>query len=518
MPSAQHSPSLKILLADDSASIRTVLAAMLADLGHEVVAVADGAQAVERFKQQPFDMALLDGIMPQMDGFEATARIKALAEEQKRWVPILIISASEEQDAAIRGLDSGAEDFLYKPVHPRLLEAKIDAYARSLTFYHRLVENEQRAKAISDGVVDAIISIDEHGIILSCNAATQQIFGYEREEILGQNISLLMPEPLRSQHDGYISRYLQSGEAHVIGKGGREVVGLRKDGTTIDIRMGVSEIRLPSGQRVFIGVLGDISRQKAQAARLRQNAEKLAQLNEEITTDMEIATAVMDRLIFKDALRDPQLRYHLVAASQLSGDLVAAVRAPNGTLYIMVADATGHGLAAAISLLPALWVFYGMARKNATVPEIVAEINSRLKETVPVGRFVAAHIASINNPARTVRLWSGGMPPAYFLTSDGQLKPLRSPHLALGILPSELFDPQTEILEWQPSSQMFFCSDGLTEAQNPNGEMFSDARLQQLLARGTPDTLFSDIVTAVENHLQGQPGQDDISLLSVLLP
>lgn len=515
MTSSQPSASLKILLADDSASVRTLLAAMLAELGHEVAAVADGAQAVERFQQQPFDMALLDGIMPQMDGFEATAHIKALAEEQKRWVPILIISASEDQEAAVRGLDSGAEDFLYKPVHPRLLEAKIDAYARSLAFYHRLVENEQRAKAISDGVVDAIISIDEQGIMLSCNPAAQQIFGYEREELLGRNISLLMPEPLRGRHDGYIARYLQSGEAHVIGRGGREVAGLRKDGAAIDLRVGVSEIRMPGGQRIFIGVLGDITQQKAQEAHIRQNAEKLAQLNEEITNDMEIATAVMDKLIFKDALHDAQLHHHLVPASQLSGDLAAAVRSPNGTLYIMLADATGHGLAAAISLLPALWVFYGMARKNATVPEIVAEINARLKETVPVGRFVAAHIATINNPARTMRLWSGGMPPAYFLASDGHLKLLRSPHLALGILPSELFDPQTEIIEWQPSSQMFFCSDGLTEAQNPAGEMFSEARLQQLLSAGT---LFSGIVTAVEHHLQGQPGQDDISLLSVLLP
>jgi PAS domain S-box-containing protein len=518
MPPAQPSHSLKILLADDSASVRMVLSAMLAELGHEVAAVADGAQAVERFQQQPFDMALLDGIMPQMDGFEATARIKALAEEQKRWVPILIISASEDQDAAVRGLDSGAEDFLYKPVHPRLLEAKIDAYARSLTFYRRLVENEQRAQAISDGVVDAIISIDEHGIILSCNPAAQHIFGYEREELLGQNISLLMPEPLRSLHDSYITRYLQTSEAHVIGRDGREVVGLRKDGSVIDLRMGVSEIRLPSGQRVFIGVLGDISQQKAQAANLRENAEKLARLNEEITNDMDIATAVMDKLIFKDALHDAQLHYHLVPARQLSGDLAAAVRSSNSTLYIMLADATGHGLAAAISLLPALWVFYGMARKNATVPEIAAEINSRLKETVPVGRFVAAHIATINNPARTVRLWSGGMPPAYFLASDGQLKLLHSPHLALGILPSEQFDPQTEIIEWRPSSHMLFCSDGLTEAQNPVGEMFSEARLQQLLAGGTTNTLFNDIVTAVEYHLQGQPSQDDISLLSVLLP
>lgn len=387
---------LKILLADDSASIRTVLAAMLVDLGHEVAAVVDGVEAVTRFEQQYFDMVLLDVVMPNMDGYEATRRIKALAEQQNRWVPIIVISATEDNDAAIRGLDSGAEDFLYKPVHPRFLSAKIDSYARSLEFYHRLILNEQRATAIS---------------------------------------------------------------------------------------------------------------------------EKLARINEEITADMEIATGVMDRLIFKDALEDPQLNHHLVPASQLSGDLVAAVRAPNDLLYVMVADATGHGLSAAISLLPALWVFYGMARKECTVPEIVAAINSRLKETVPIGRFVAAHVASINNPARTVRLWSGGMPPAYFIDNGkDEIRTLRSPHLALGIMPPALFDPATEIIEWKTACQMFFCSDGLTEAQNEAGEMFGDERLQQLLQGKDKAALFPQIVAAVEAHMNQQPAMDDISLLRVLLP
>lgn len=513
-----HYP-LKILLADDSASIRAVLAAMLADLGHVVVAEVDGVQAVKRFEQQAFDLVLLDVVMPNMDGYEATRRIKALAEQQKRWAPIIVISATGDQEAAVRGLDCGAEDFLYKPVHPRLLSAKIDSYARSVKFYHRLMVNEQRALAISEGVVDAIVTIDERGVILSCNQSTQRIFGYSREEMIGQNVKILMQEPSHSQHDGYLARYLQTGEAHVIGQAGREVKGLRRDGVTIDLRLGVAEIHLPSGEHLFISVLGDITLQKEQEATIRQNAEKLARLNEAMISDMEIATGIMDRLIFKEALQDTQLRYHLVPASQLSGDLVAAVRAADGILYVMLADATGHGLAAAINLLPALWVFYGMAHKGFTVPEIAAAINTRIKETVPMGRFVAAHIASINNPARTVRLWSGGMPPAYFIeNSSGRIRALRSPHLALGIVPPEQFDPQTEIIEWESACQMFFCSDGLTEAQSGAGEMFGDARLQQLLLAEDKSALFSGTVTAMATHLNGQAALDDISMLSVLLP
>lgn len=510
---------LNILLADDSASIRTVLVAMLVDLGHDVVAEVDGVEAVKRFEQRRFDLVLLDVVMPNMDGYEATQQIKALAVQQQRWVPIIIISAAEDKEAVIRGLDCGAEDFLTKPVHPKLLSAKIESYARSIEHYHRLLLNEQRAIAISEGVVDAIVTIDVQGIVLSCNQATQRIFGYNREEIVGQNVSMLMPEPYRSQHDGYLANYLQSGEPRIIGHCGRELQGIRKDGVTIDLRLGVSEIHLPNGEHVFIGVLGDITLQKAQEASIRQNAEKLTRFNDEITSDMEIATGVMDRLIFKEALQDSQLRHHLLPASQLSGDLIAAVRSFGGILYVMIADATGHGLAAAINLLPALWVFYGMARKDCTVPEIAAAINTRLKETMPVGRFVAAHIASVNNPARTIRLWSGGMPPAYFVENhSSEIRTLRAPHLALGILSSEQFDPQTEIIEWAMPSQLFFCSDGLTEAQNETGEMFGDERLQQLLLAEDKNTVFTGIVAAIETHLNSQAALDDISMLSVLLP
>src|SRR6266571_5265334 len=93
-----------------------------------------------------------------------------------------------------------------------------------------LRESEQRLRAILEAAVEGVITIDERGIVDSINPAACRIFGYEPEEVVGQNVSMLMPSPDRERHDGYISNYLRTGQARIIGIG-REVIGERKDGS-----------------------------------------------------------------------------------------------------------------------------------------------------------------------------------------------------------------------------------------------------------------------------------------------
>ena len=112
-------------------------------------------------------------------------------------------------------------------------------------------------RALMDSAVDAIVTVDERGVIRSFNHAAERLFGYDVAEALGEPISLLMSEPHRSRHHQYIERYLATGEAHVIGIG-REVEAERKDGTKVPVYLAVSEFRV-AGKRRFAGVLHDIS-------------------------------------------------------------------------------------------------------------------------------------------------------------------------------------------------------------------------------------------------------------------
>jgi len=151
-----------------------------------------------------------------------------------------------------------------------------------------LRESQGRIRAVLDTAVDGIITIDEHGIVESANPAVQGLFGYTPAELIGRNISMLMPSPHREQHDEYIARYVRTGEARVVGIG-REVEGLRRDGTTFPLELALSEVA-GSDQRRFTGIIRDITvRKRAEAALLRADALKdefLANTSHELRTPL----------------------------------------------------------------------------------------------------------------------------------------------------------------------------------------------------------------------------------------
>jgi PAS domain S-box-containing protein len=147
-----------------------------------------------------------------------------------------------------------------------------------------LRESQIRADAVLNTVVDAIITIDERGVIETFNQAASRIFGYEPAEIIGQSINRLMPEPDRSRHDVYMNRYLRTGKRHIIGIG-REVVAQRRDGSLFPAEIAVSELHVGE-RRLFTGIVRDITeRKRAEAERSR-----LAAVIEQTTEAVVITT------------------------------------------------------------------------------------------------------------------------------------------------------------------------------------------------------------------------------------
>ena len=154
----------------------------------------------------------------------------------------------------------------------RLQQAAADLERRVAERTAALHDREQRLQAIVNTAVEGIITIDPRGIVDSMNPAAERMFGHRASEVIGQNVSLLMPEPYRTGHAGYVARYLATGQARIIGIG-REVVGRRKDGSVFPIYISVGEVNLGS-QRFFTALIRDLTDNKRLEGRASAAAEQ----------------------------------------------------------------------------------------------------------------------------------------------------------------------------------------------------------------------------------------------------
>src|ERR1700712_2951876 len=146
------------------------------------------------------------------------------------------------------------------------------------------MENAALLTAIIKNAIDGIITIDERGNVESINPAACKLFDYTPEEVIGKNVSVLMPPPDKEQHDAYLQRYQKTGKAHIIGIG-RDVVGLKKDGTRFPFRLGISEVQY-SGRKIYAGFIHDISHQREAEERLKEYTTHLEELVSERTQSL----------------------------------------------------------------------------------------------------------------------------------------------------------------------------------------------------------------------------------------
>lgn len=190
--------------------------------------------------------------------------------------------------------------------------------------------SQNQFKAIFESAVDAIIIIDQRGIVQIANPATAKLFGFSIEEMEGQNIKLLMGSPEKENHDGYIKRYLDTKEAHIIGKG-REVSARHKNGHIFPIMLAVSEIQLEQ-ETFFVGLIHDLSQQKEiedairamneeLEGRVNQRTEELSKVvNKLLSTNKQLKIEISERKKVEEALIDSQkeLRSSLEKEKELS--------------------------------------------------------------------------------------------------------------------------------------------------------------------------------------------------------
>ncbi|MEN6585139.1 MAG: SpoIIE family protein phosphatase [Sulfuricella sp.] len=236
-------------------------------------------------------------------------------------------------------------------------------------------------------------------------------------------------------------------------------------------------------------------------------------------TNMEIGLAkqVFDALISRRPTNISNVQHWNWAAGHFSGDVLLYEYTPQGALHLLLGDFAGHGLSAAVGALPASETFFSMTRKGLEIGVIAEEINEKLFRSMPTGHFCAACLVSFDSQQDLVEVWNGGLPPVLIVDQVFQVAGMvRSSKLALGVLPPQLFDRATECLAFPPSSLLVMYSDGLTEAVNPDGEMFGHDRLGMAIRGSNPAThIFDSIKSSLISFIDGLEPLDDVSLVTL---
>ena len=511
---AENTPYLKkILVVDDTQTNRVIVKGLLKKRGFDVLEAGDGLEALAVYQNEAPDLVLMDVMMPGIDGYETARRMRALPGEN--WVPIIFVSGLNEAKDLSEGLAAGGDDYLFKPLNPTILLAKLGAFGRTLGLQRKLSEARQEAEAISNCIIDGVITIDEAGRIQHCNPQTLAIFGYSIEELRGQNVKMLMPEPYHSAHDGYLNHYNSGGTPKIIGVGGREVTGRRKNGELFAMDLGVSRIEV-SGKRQFVGIVRDISVRKAQEQKILEQNIDLQRYQAEQKIEQSLAADLMLRQFNRRAGDVSGCARWLVPANHFSGDAIATAVSPDGRIFAMLADATGHGLAAAVTILPMLTLFYCKVEAGISLPDLVMEMNVEARANLPTGRFIGAALLCLDRTAQQAEIWVGGVPDVLRLDAQGQVcERYESNSFAFGVVPLSVEDCAARTIDTLPGEQFVLYSDGIVEMSNHAGELLGQERFEATLSQSTPATRLNAVKDLFNAYADGQEAEDDVSVLLV---
>ena len=282
----------QILIVDDSAAKRVAIRSIVEPLGHSVVEAASGEAALKAVTAQTFAVILMDVQMPEMGGYE-TARLIRMR-KQSEHTPIIFVTAYARDEAEIpMAYESGAVDFIFAPIVPDVLRAKISVFVELFLKSHALENAEARTRAVLENVADGIVTVSDEGLIESFNRAASVLFQYSEAEAVGQPFSMLVAVEQRKEFTS--SRRGGAVVTPPVPMAGRAVesVGCRKDGSTFAMEYDFSELRLDT-RSIHVGCLRDVSQRRTYTEMLQHQTlhDPLTDLPNRVLLGDRVAQAI----------------------------------------------------------------------------------------------------------------------------------------------------------------------------------------------------------------------------------
>ncbi len=232
-----------------------------------------------------------------------------------------------------------------------------------------------------------------------------------------------------------------------------------------------------------------------------------------VEREHELIEHIFRNALSRNFLDYPHIRTLLAPAAKFNGDLCLVAPGPQGNLYVMMADFTGHGLAPATGALPLSQAFFAMADRGVSIAEMVTEFNYRLNRLLPNDMFCACFVLELAASGERLTYWNGGMPPVLVYGADGIIRHrLKAQHMALGVLREEEFDAQVGTIKTQASDHLALYTDGVIEMLSQQQQFLGAETFEDYLARYPRLADFDQLVKQLETFRGNQPLHDDLSL------
>ena len=392
----------RILVVDDSAETLNILLHALKD-DYTVIGARNGDKALRLAEAKPPpDLILLDIMMPGMDGYQVCRRLKA--DVATRPIPVIFLTALEEEEAETAGLNMGAADYIRKPIRMVTLRLRVKQQLELLQVHRRLEEQNRcleiaarRYQAVTTSATDAFVTGDADGRIVGWNPGANHIFGYTESEAIGQPVTILMPQSYQDRHLDGMERARSGGVQSIIGKT-VELVGSRKDGSEFPLELSLAA--WTDGQSPFFtGIIRNISDRKVADEKIKTRSRKLAESNAELeqfayvaSHDLREPLRMINSFLALLSKRNP----HLDASSMefLGYAREGAVRMDNMILALLDLSRVGR-----TSVAPS------PVDSGVAVAEAILNLTALIAETGAKVTMPPAMPAVIGNPEELVRLF-----------------------------------------------------------------------------------------------------------------
>ncbi|NJO84171.1 MAG: response regulator [Blastochloris sp.] len=302
----------KILIVDDDPTARMVLETMLIPDGYTLECATNGLEGLEKAAALTPDLILLDVMMPHLDGFEVCRRLRAaplLAD-----IPVLMITALDDRDSRLRGIEAGADDFISKPIDRVEMRARVKTITR-FNRYRRLMNERLKFQRLVELSPNGILIVDDQGVVLLSNPAMQQLVGADAAELPGRGVLSFLPPAQRDAFADALSAVLvETGTIEHF-----ETPWARHDATSFpaEVDIGYTEW---DGEPAIQLIVRDITRRKQAEAALNSAYTQLVAMNQQVQRSRDVLRVLFDGLDSGLALIESDGR--LLAINQVLAELL----------------------------------------------------------------------------------------------------------------------------------------------------------------------------------------------------